>query len=86
MKDVLLLHELGIPAIAPNSETQNVSDKMFEELKSRFKYIVYVYDNDLPGISNMVKFKSRIQKQYIIGFLEHIRLKILLIFIKIRKT
>ena len=58
MKDVLLLHELGIPAIAPNSETQNVSDKMFEELKSRFKYIVYVFDNDLPGISNMVKFKK----------------------------
>ena len=59
MKDVLLLYELGIPAIAPNSETQNISDKMFKELKSRFKHIVYIFDNDLPGISNMVKFKKQ---------------------------
>ena len=33
MKDVMCLYSLGIPAIAPNSETQFVSDKFLEELE-----------------------------------------------------
>lgn len=60
MKDVMLLYELGIPAIAPNSETQFVSDKILEELYSRFKYIVLLYDNDLTGIT----FTNKIRKAH----------------------
>lgn len=58
MKDVASMYSFGITAIAPNSETQFISDKMLEELKERFNHIVVFYDNDLPGISNMNKIKK----------------------------
>ena len=60
MKDTMLLSSLGIPAIAPNSETQFVSEKVLEELKERFKNIVLLYDSDLTG----VRFMNKIRKQY----------------------
>ena len=60
MKDVCLLSTLGIPAVAPNSETQFVSDKMLDEFRSRFKNIVLLYDNDLTG----VRFMNKIRKQH----------------------
>ena len=58
MKDVMCLYSLGIKAIAPNSENLFITDKMLDELKSRFTYIAVLYDNDLPGISNMRKIKK----------------------------
>lgn len=64
MKDVLCLYSLGIPAIAPNSETQKVGDKILEDLKQRFDNIVYFYDNDLPGIKNMNKIKKEHPELY----------------------
>ena len=60
MKDVCLLYTLGIPAIAPNSETQFVTDKVLDELRERFKNIVLLYDSDLTG----VKFMNKIRKQH----------------------
>lgn len=60
MKDVMCLYSLGIPSIAPNSETQFVSEKVLEELKQRFEHIVLLYDNDLTGI----RFTNKIRKQY----------------------
>lgn len=60
MKDVMCLYSLGISAIAPNSETQFVTDKILEELKQRFKYIALLYDNDLTG----VRFTNKIRKQH----------------------
>ena len=59
MKDVMCLYSMGIPACAPNSETQFLSKSMINELKSRFETIVVLYDNDLPGIQNMNKFKKQ---------------------------
>ncbi len=58
MKDVMCLYELGIPACAPNSENAFVSESVLNNLKSRFKYIVVFYDNDIPGIQNMRKIKK----------------------------
>lgn len=58
MKDVCLLATLGIPAVAPNSETQKLDKKLLTSLKTRFKHIIYFYDNDLPGIKNMNKIKK----------------------------
>jgi hypothetical protein len=58
MKDVAALYAYGISAIAPNSETQFTSDEVLAKLKERFKNIVVVYDNDLPGITNMCKLKK----------------------------
>lgn len=60
MKDVMCLYSLGLTAIAPNSETQFVDDKVLEELKTRFNYIVLLYDNDLTG----VKFANKIHKAH----------------------
>jgi len=59
MKDCLLFYELGIPAIAPCSEVQFVSDQQLARLKQRFKVIVVCYDNDLTGISFMRKIKKK---------------------------
>ena len=58
MKDVMCLKALGVNAIAPNSENLFVTESMLNTLKSRFKYIVVLYDNDLAGIHNMRKIKK----------------------------
>lgn len=58
MKDVMCLAGFGIPAIAPNSENIFINDKMLEDLKRRFKYIVVFYDNDRPGLRNMIKIRK----------------------------
>ena len=60
MKDVCLLSTLGIPAVAPNSETQFVSEKLLNEFRERFKNIVLLYDSDLTG----VRFMNKIRKQH----------------------
>lgn len=59
MKDVMTLYELGITAIAPNSETLFLADKQYKLVKKRFKRIVLLYDNDLAGISNMNKIRKK---------------------------
>ena len=46
----MCLYEFGIPAIAPNSENLFISDSVLEQLKSRFKNIIVIYDSDLAGI------------------------------------
>lgn len=58
MKDSMLLYEMGINAIAPNSESTFVSKLQLANLKERFKHIVILYDNDLPGIKAMNKFRK----------------------------
>lgn len=58
MKDVMCLYSMGITAIAPNSENLFLTINQYNKLKSRFKHIVIMYDNDLPGISNMNKFRK----------------------------
>lgn len=59
MKDVLTLYELGITAIAPNSEHLFLTDAQYNKLKQRFKKIVILYDNDFVGISSMNKFRKQ---------------------------
>lgn len=58
MKDVMCLYSMGITAIAPNSETQFVSDAILDDLKTRFKHIVILFDNDYTGVSFMSKLKK----------------------------
>lgn len=60
MKDTLCLYSLGIPSCSPNSETQFISDNVLKDLKSRFKYIVVLFDLDSTGI----KFSKKIKKEY----------------------
>lgn len=58
MKDCMSLYSFGIAAIAPNSENLFISDKMLEELKSRFTNIVVLYDTDIAGLTNMKKIRK----------------------------
>lgn len=53
MKDVMLLSELKIPACAPNSETMFLTETQQSEIAQRFKHVIVLYDNDLPGIHNL---------------------------------
>lgn len=55
MKDVMCLHELGIPSIAPQSESFIFYDYIITELKKRYKKVVLLYDNDSTGIRNATK-------------------------------
>lgn len=57
LKDVMVLSSFGIPAIAPNSENLFVDNETFESLKTRFKHIIAFYDNDLPGVMNMIRIR-----------------------------
>lgn len=58
MKDCMVLHEFGIPAIAPNSENLFISESVMAKLKQRFKIIVVIYDTDIAGIANMRKIRK----------------------------
>lgn len=56
----MCLYELGIPAVAPNSENLFVTDNQYEKLKKKFKKIFLLYDADIPG----VQAAKRIKKKY----------------------
>ena len=59
MKDVMVLYQLGIPAIAPISENCFLTEAQYNKLQSRFKYIVLLYDNDRPGLRSMISIRKR---------------------------
>lgn len=59
MKDVISLNRFGIASCAPNSETLFINDKQLEEFKQRFKHILVLYDNDKPGLRNMVQIRRQ---------------------------
>ena len=59
LKDVMLLHEYSIAAIALHSEALVPSDDLLEKLKERFEYAVLFYDNDRQGITAMQQAKSK---------------------------
>ena len=53
----MTLYEFGITAIAPNSENLFVTPAQYEKLKTKFKNILIVYDNDLAGIHGFLEQK-----------------------------
>lgn len=60
LKDCMVLYNLGIAAIAPQSETQFIEDNVLEVLKKRFKHIVLLFDNDPTGL----EFTNKIKRKY----------------------
>lgn len=58
LKDVMTFYELGIPAIAPQGESQIIPESLANELKKRFKIIYVLYDFDLTGIRSANKMKK----------------------------
>ena len=58
LKDVMALHEAGIPAIAPQAESLFINEDKLRILKTRFKKIVICYDNDKTGITKSSQFST----------------------------
>jgi len=51
LKDVVLLTQLGYPAVAPQAESNTISPDLVTELRKRYTHIMLLYDNDAPGIA-----------------------------------
>ena len=51
MKDIAVYYEIGISAIAPQSEHIVITEDVISELKGRFKYIFTNFDNDETGLA-----------------------------------
>lgn len=57
-KDCIVLNRLGIPAVAPNSETIIIDQETMNEFHQRFKYIVFYWDRDYAGVTNLQKIRK----------------------------
>lgn len=55
LKDVAVLSIFGLPAIAPQSEGQVISEEWYNRLKRRFKTLYILYDNDKAGVKGTIK-------------------------------
>lgn len=73
LKDVALLSEYGISAVAPPSESSIITEEEHADLSKRFKTIVTLYDFDLTGIRSSNKMKKKYN--YKIMFLTNGRFK-----------
>lgn len=58
LKDIIVLSKLRIPAIAPQAENHLIPKEIINELKTRFKRIYILFDNDNPGIEAAKKYKE----------------------------
>lgn len=58
LKDVMALCEFKIPAIAPMSENQIISELIYDELSNRFGKIFSLYDTDQTGIKSMKDMRA----------------------------
>ncbi len=50
LKDVMCLYEMGYYAIAASSETTFIPDDILNNLKSKWKHILILYDRDKTGV------------------------------------
>lgn len=55
MKDVMCLHEMGYPAVSPSSESTFLPKDVLEQLKTRFKRIIILFDRDTAGVKRSHK-------------------------------
>lgn len=54
MKDVMVLHEFGYYAIAPNGEGFHIENEFYDMLCDRFDNIIFLYDNDIAGVTAVI--------------------------------
>lgn len=59
MKDVMCLHEMGIAAISPSSESTFIPDNALEDIKKRFKRVLILFDRDVAGVRNSRKLSLK---------------------------
>lgn len=58
MKDVMCLHEMGYPAVSPSSESTFLPKDVLEQLKTRFKRIIILFDRDASGVKRSRKLSQ----------------------------
>lgn len=63
-KDIMVLYEIGIPAIAPHNENIPIDKEVIDSLKKRFKHIYVNYDNDNTGVNSSIKFTKEHDLNY----------------------
>jgi 5S rRNA maturation endonuclease (ribonuclease M5) len=56
LKDVMCLYEMGFNAIAASSETTFIPEDILDDLKSKWKHIVILYDRDATGMKTARKY------------------------------
>lgn len=59
LKDVMMFRKLGIPAIAPQGETVNLTEEFLLKLYKRFSNILLLYDNDRAGVEASLKIAEQ---------------------------
>lgn len=58
LKEVMFLYELGITAIAPQSESTFIPEELLNNLKLRFKEIIILFDFDKAGCLHALKHST----------------------------
>ena len=58
MKDLMLLYEYGIIAVAPTSENILMTENQMNKLLSKYSNVLVFFDNDLPGVKGAHKYKK----------------------------
>jgi hypothetical protein len=58
MKDIAVYYEIGIPAIAPQSEHIIISEEIIQDLSNRYNTIITNFDNDEAGINLSNQYKE----------------------------
>ena len=59
LKDVMCLYEMGYNAIAASSETTFIPDDILNDLKSKWKHILILYDRDQTGVLRARKYSKQ---------------------------
>ncbi len=65
MKDLIILHKLGYPAIAPNNEMGWIPDAVWAKFLQRYPKMVILFDTDPAGIASAQKFSQIYNLPYI---------------------
>lgn len=58
LKDVMFMHQMGIAAVAPASESSILTEEEFTDLYNRFDRIICIYDFDLTGVRSANKMRK----------------------------
>jgi hypothetical protein len=67
LKDMLTVKAIGlkIDVVAPDSENTLISQDMIENLETKYKKIITLFDNDTAGIAAMKKYKELYGFEYV---------------------
>jgi hypothetical protein len=69
LKDLMAFRKLGYKnaeAIAPDSENSMISESIINKLKTQYKSICVLFDNDSPGINSAKKYQEKYGFKYIV--------------------